>query len=105
MRNYEGGRLLPTAERSLHSHRTYPPAAVRDAHLVHQLRRGGYLLRQIAPVVAQVQDAGGVAALEATLGDWRARLTDRGLAMLTAAAELSRYVEAIRSAGVPGGSR
>ena len=36
------------------------PADVRDAHLAHQLRREGYLLRQIAPLIAQVRRAGGL---------------------------------------------
>jgi len=65
---------------------------VRDAHLAHQLRRGGYLLHQIAPLIAQMRNAGGVAPLEATLNDWRSSLTNRRLLMLAAAAELSTYV-------------
>ena len=59
---------------------------------MHQLRRGGYLLEHIAPLVARVREAGGIAALESTLEGWRARLTARGLAMLAAAAELSAYL-------------
>ena len=61
--------------------------------LAHQLRRGGYLLEQIAPVLAQVREAGGVGPLEATLADWRERLTARGRAMLAGAAELDAYLK------------
>lgn len=74
------------------NYRVFSAIDVRDAHLTHQLRRGGYLLRQIAPVVAQIREAGGVAHLESTLGDWQDRLTRRGLAMLTAAAALGTYL-------------
>ena len=73
-------------------YRVYAASDVRDAHLAHQLRRGGYLLEQIAPVLAQVRDAGGVEPLEATLDEWRARLTRRGVAMLEGAAELAGYL-------------
>jgi hypothetical protein len=37
--------------------------------MAHQLRRGGYLVEQIAPLIAQVRAAGGPGPLEATLRD------------------------------------
>ena len=67
-------------------------ADVRDARLVHQLRRGGYLLERIAPLISQVRAAGGLEPLEAALHDWRGRLSARGRAMLTGAAELEAYL-------------
>lgn len=73
-------------------YRVYDDADVRDARLVHQLRRGGYLLDQIAPLIAQVRAAGGLEPLEAALDDWRGRLSTRGRAMLTGAAELEAYL-------------
>ena len=69
-------------------YRVYSAADVRDARLAHQLRRGGYPLERIAPLIAQVRSAGGVAPLESTLRDWHARLSVRGHAMLTGAADL-----------------
>jgi hypothetical protein len=74
---------------------------VRDAQLARQLRRGGYLLSQIAPVLAQVREAGGVAPLEATLRDWRARLTRRGEALLSGAAALHAYLGARAGEATP----
>nr|BFE72331.1 hypothetical protein GCM10020092_056320 [Actinoplanes digitatis] len=65
---------------------------MRDARLVHQLRRGGYGLEQIAPLIAQVRAVGGVAPLESMLGDWHARLSARGRAMLAGAAALDAYL-------------
>ncbi|MFK8909162.1 MerR family transcriptional regulator, partial [Streptomyces sp. YS-3] len=59
-------------------YRVYDEADVRDARLAHQLRRGGYLLEQIAPLIAQVRVAGGLEPLQAALGDWHGRLAARG---------------------------
>lgn len=93
LRKWEKAGLVEPRRDPETSYRVYTPADVRDAHLAHQLRRGGYLLRQIAPLIAQVRDAGGIEPLESTIDGWRARLTARGLSMLTAAAELSAYLE------------
>jgi len=75
-------------------YRVYGPADVRDALLAHQLRRGGYPLGRIAEVTDQVRSAGGVAPLEAMLGDWHARLTARSRALLRGAAALDAYLAA-----------
>jgi DNA-binding transcriptional MerR regulator len=73
-------------------YRVYDEADVRDAQLAHQLRRGGYLLEQIAPLIDQVRTAGGLEPLTAALEDWHGRLSDRGRAMLAAAAALEAYL-------------
>ncbi|MFE4668098.1 TioE family transcriptional regulator [Streptomyces sp. NPDC056716] len=73
-------------------YRVYTEADVRDARLAHQLRRGGYLLEQIAPLITQVRAAGGLQPLEAALRDWRNRLSARGRALLGGAAELETYL-------------
>ncbi|MFG1869298.1 TioE family transcriptional regulator [Micromonospora arborensis] len=73
-------------------YRVYSAADVRDALLAHQLRRGGYLLEQIAPLIAQVRSAGGIAPLESMLRDWRARLSARSRAMLSGAGVLDAYL-------------
>ncbi|WP_370945405.1 TioE family transcriptional regulator [Amycolatopsis sp. cg5] len=91
LRKWEvAGLVRPRRDRQGYRH--YDAADVRDAQLVHQLRRGGYRLGQIAPVLEQVREAGGVAPLEATLADWRERLTARGRAMLAGAAQLDKYL-------------
>jgi DNA-binding transcriptional MerR regulator len=93
LRKWERAGLIEPGRDPETGYRVYSPADVRDARLAHQLRRGGYLLRQIAPLIERVRQAGGVAPLEATLEEWRSRLTTRGLAMLAAAAELSAYLK------------
>ncbi|WP_212912085.1 TioE family transcriptional regulator [Streptomyces sp. TS71-3] len=92
LRTWERAGLVGPRRDPRTGYRVYGPADVRDARLVRQLRRGGYLLEQIMPLLDQVRAAGGVGPLEAALGDWRARLTRRGLAMLAAAAELNAYL-------------
>ncbi|MFF5210560.1 TioE family transcriptional regulator [Streptosporangium sp. NPDC000396] len=92
LRKWENAGLVQPRRDPQTGYRVYSTADVRDARLAHQLRRGGYLLEQIAPLIAQVRSAGGVAPLESTLRDWRARLSARGRAMLTGAAALDAYL-------------
>lgn len=92
LRTWERAGLVHPRRDPLTGYRVYDEADVRDVRLAHQLRRGGYLLRQIAPLIAQVRAAGGLEPLEAALGDWRRRLAARGRAMLTGAAELEAYL-------------
>ena len=92
LRKWEAAGLVHPRRDPLTGYRVYTAADVRDARLAHQLRRGGYLLEQIAPLIAQVRSAGGVAPLEGTLREWRARLSARGRAMLSGAAALDAYL-------------
>ncbi|NUR02393.1 MAG: MerR family transcriptional regulator [Streptomyces sp.] len=92
LRKWERAGLVRPRRDPLTGYRVYDESDVRDARLAHQLRRGGYLLEQIAPLIAQVRAADGLEPLEAALGDWRSRLSARGRAMLTGAAELEAYL-------------
>jgi DNA-binding transcriptional MerR regulator len=92
LRTWERAGLLQPHRDPRTGYRIYSEADVRDALLAHQLRRGGYLLAQIAPVIAQVRNAGGVAPLESMLRDWHTRLSARSRAMLTGAAALDAYL-------------
>ncbi|MFC3997606.1 TioE family transcriptional regulator [Nocardiopsis sediminis] len=92
LRKWERAGLVRPRRDPVTGYRVYDEAAVRDARLAHQLRRGGYLLEQIAPLIDQVRAAGGLEPLEAALRDWRGRLSARARAMLTGAAELEAYL-------------
>ncbi|MFC5149488.1 TioE family transcriptional regulator [Streptomyces aureoversilis] len=92
LRKWERAGLVRPRRDQRTGYRVYDEADVRDARLAHQLRRGGYLLEQIAPLIAQVRAAGGLEPLEAALCAWRGRLSARGRAMLTGAAELDTYL-------------
>lgn len=94
LRNWEdAGILTPTRDRTT-DFRRYDANDVRDAELAHLLRRGGYLLDHIATVIQQVRTAGGTEALTRALTGWQAKLTTQGLAMLTAATQVSLYLTA-----------
>jgi len=92
LRTWERAGLVQPRRDPRTGYRIYGPVDVRDALLVHQLRRGGHLLEQITPLISQVRSAGGVAPLESTLRDWQARLSARGRALLTGAAALDAYL-------------
>lgn len=92
LRKWERAGLVRPRRDPLTGYRVYDEADVRDARLAHQLRRGGYLLEQIAPLIVQVRTAGGLEPLEAALRDWHGRLSARGRAMLAGAAELEAYL-------------
>ena len=93
LRKWERAGLVQPRRDPQTGYRVYSAADVRDAMLAHQLRRGGYLLEQIAPLIAQVRSAGGIAPLESMLRDWRARLSAKSRAMLSGAAALDAYLE------------
>ncbi len=93
LRRWERAGVLAPGRDPRTGRRQYGAADVRDAHLAHLLRRGGYPLAHIAVVVDQVRGAGGTGPLVASLDDWRHRLTTRGLLMLTAAGRLAEHLD------------
>jgi DNA-binding transcriptional MerR regulator len=92
LRTWERAGLLRPHRDHRTGYRVYTEADVRDARLVHQLRRGGYRLDRIAPLIAQVRTAGGIEPVQAMLDDWQHRLSTRARAMLTGAAALDTYL-------------
>ncbi|MFH9295140.1 TioE family transcriptional regulator [Streptomyces sp. NPDC017520] len=98
LRKWERAGLVTPRRDPRTGYRVYAEADVRDAGLAHQLRRGGYRLEQIAPLIAQVRAAGGLEPLAAALRDWHARLAARGRAMLAGAAELDTYLRHVHDA-------
>jgi len=65
LRKWERAGLIKPRRDPKTGYRVYGAEDVRDARLAHQLRHGGYLLRQIAPLIERVRHAGGVGPLEA----------------------------------------
>ena len=93
LRKWERAGLVQPRRDPQTGYRVYSAADVRDALLAHQLRRGGYPLEQIAPLIAQVRSAGGIAPLASMLRDWHARLSAKSRAMLSGAAALDAYLD------------
>jgi DNA-binding transcriptional MerR regulator len=102
LRKWERAGLVQPRRDPQTGYRVYGAADVRDALLAHQLRRGGYPLEQIAPLIAQVRSAGGIAPLASMLRDWHARLSAKSRAMLSGAAALDAYLDC-RPAPAEGG--
>lgn len=65
---------------------------MRDAQIARQLRRGGYLLRQVAQFIESLREAGGADALSAFLDSWQDRLTTRSRNLLAGAVQLDVYL-------------
>lgn len=57
LRKWERAGLVSPRRDPRTGYRVYDATDVRDAGLAHQLRRGGYRLEQIAPLIAQVRAA------------------------------------------------
>ncbi len=85
------GILHPERDRST-GYRQYGPDCVRDAEIARQLRRGGYLLSQVAQFIESLREAGGADALSAFLDSWQNRLTARSRNLLAGAAQLDTYI-------------
>ncbi|MEW2501564.1 MerR family transcriptional regulator [Amycolatopsis sp. NPDC047767] len=94
------GILRPERDRAT-GYREYGPDCVRDAEIARQLRRGGYLLRQVAQFLESLREAGGSDALSAFLDAWQHRLTARSRALLGGAAQLDAYLT-LRDSVTPG---
>ncbi len=99
LRKWEDAGILAPAREPITGYRIYRANDIRDAELTHLLRRGGYPLAHIATVVHQIREAGGTTALAGALAGWQRKLTERGLAMLTASARLDRYLGVLDQAG------
>lgn len=85
------GILRPDRDRTT-GYRQYGPDCVRDAEIARQLRRGGYLLHQVAQFIVSLREAGGAEALSAFLDSWQHRLTMRSRNLLAGAAQLDAYL-------------
>ncbi|MEU3019544.1 MULTISPECIES: TioE family transcriptional regulator [unclassified Nocardiopsis] len=96
LRKWERAGLVHPDRDPRTGYRVYDASAVRDARLVHQLRRGGHSLEGIAPLITQVRAAGGLGPMEATLDAWDRRLGIRGRALLRGAAELEHHLSTYR---------
>ncbi|MER6560238.1 MerR family DNA-binding transcriptional regulator [Streptomyces sp. NPDC001027] len=87
------GLVSPPRERGTR-YRVYGRAEVRDARIVHSLRRAHHLFAQIRPVLAELRREGGSeAALRSALAARGEALTARSRAMLAAAGRLHDYLD------------
>lgn len=83
LRHWEAERLIAPARSNLKA-RTYSPTDVRDARIVHQLRRAGYRIPLIRELVPQLRSPDVGRVLDAR----EAHLDQRSRQLLTAAVAL-----------------
>ncbi|MDN0193537.1 MerR family transcriptional regulator [Streptomyces sp. S.PNR 29] len=100
------GLLTPGRERGTR-YRVYGPADVRDARLIHTLRRSHYLFDQIRPVLRDLRREGSSEALRAAVTARGEALTARTRAMLEGSGRLYDYLDhldGLSAAGTTTGS-
>ncbi|MFY1690222.1 MerR family transcriptional regulator [Plantactinospora sp. WMMB782] len=87
------GLLVPEREPDT-GYRRFGPAEIRDAQMIHMLRRSRYLLPQIRPILDGLRRTGSTAALRAAVARRRQELTGRATAMLAGSSRLHDYLTA-----------
>lgn len=92
LRTWETAGILRPERNRATGYREYGPEGVRDAEIARQLRRGGYLLHQVARFLESLREAGGADALSAFLDSWQDRLAARSRDLLAGAAQLDAYL-------------
>jgi DNA-binding transcriptional MerR regulator len=90
LRHWEAERLVRPDRIRPGGTRRYPPAQVRDARIVHQLRAAGYRIETLRAVLPELRGVGGrPAEIEAALTVRDESITARSRALLNAAAGVS----------------
>lgn len=97
LRHWDATGLVTPGRTKIRDERTYSPADVRDARIVHQLRRAGYGIPALGPLMAEFRDTRRWSEVLDRLAVRDASIESRSLALLEAAAEL----HALRSTRQP----
>lgn len=95
------GLIVPERERGT-GYRLYRPVDVRDARLVHTLRRSHHPIDRIRPVLEGLRREGSTEALRAAVAARGDMLTARTRAMLRGAGRLHDYLDCRDSLGAGG---
>jgi DNA-binding transcriptional MerR regulator len=94
LRHWETGGLVSPHRTSARRPRTYSPGDVRDARIVHQLRRAGYGIGSIRLLMPQLRRAQRWEEIAGMLAGREAGVTARSHALLRAAAALTAVLDA-----------
>lgn len=103
LRVWEAAGLLAPRREHGTGYRVYGPADVRDARLIHTLRRGHHPLDQIRTVLDGLRREGGGEALRSALAARDQALTARTRAMVAGAGHLDGYLDHLDHLGGRGG--
>ncbi|MGW9347675.1 DNA-binding transcriptional regulator, MerR family [Nocardiopsis flavescens] len=96
LRVWERAGLVRPGRDAATGYRVYGPEQVRDVRVVCELRRGGYGLERIAPVMEELRASGGGGgdALQGVLRRREEELAGRSRALAAGVARLQDYVDA-----------
>ncbi|MFF3225550.1 MerR family transcriptional regulator [Nocardia suismassiliense] len=86
------GLVIPERSRTQQGARHYTPAQVRDARIVHQLRKAGYPITHLRAVLPELRQAHRSDDVQSALAARDATLTMRSTAFLDAAAALHAVI-------------
>jgi DNA-binding transcriptional MerR regulator len=93
LRHWEAEGLLVPARAPGHSYRSYPPDVVRDARVVHQLRRAGYGIAALQTLLPQLRRAHRWEDLSTALAQRQANIDQRSRALLRGGAALDAILD------------
>lgn len=105
LRYWDAEGLVVPGRASPRRNRRYSPAQVRDARIVHQLRRAGYRVPALRVVMRNLPRHRRADDVEAALAARDASLDARSRALLDAAAELSAVIGDCRAPQFSGQAR
>lgn len=98
LRHWDAEGLVVPDRRRPRGERRYTPARVRDARVVHQLRRAGYRIPPLRALMPELRSAGGSSDIRSALMEREEALTERSRALLDGTAALSAVLAARREA-------
>ena len=93
LRHWDAEGLVTPRRAAARSTRTYAPSDVRDARIVHQLRRAGYRIAPLRALMPQLRRAGGRADVRTALAARAADVDRRSRALVRAAAFLDGMLD------------
>ncbi|MFC9995327.1 MerR family transcriptional regulator [Nocardia sp. NPDC127526] len=96
LRHWDATGLVTPARTAPRAPRTYAPADVRDARVVHQLRLAGYGITTLRTLMPHLRDARRWADVHAALDTRRATIESRSRALFEASAELVPLLESFQ---------
>ncbi|MGY2066669.1 MerR family transcriptional regulator [Blastococcus sp. SYSU DS0619] len=93
LRHWDAEELVPARRSGPRSTRTYPPDAVRDARITHQLRRAGHRIGPLRALLDQLRRTGRGQDVEAALAARGTSIDDRSRALVRGVAALDRLLD------------
>jgi len=99
LRVWEAAGLLTPRREPGTGYRSYGPAEIRDARMIHMLRQGRYPLARIGAVLDGLRRSGSTEALREALAERRDALAATAVAMLEGSARLHDYISGAAQQG------